>query len=64
MRDATEWSSSRESDIHRLERFFADVFGADVLYDLPLRLDTLRRRPTPGVPEWPAFTSFRPAPRS
>ncbi len=31
-------------EIERLECLFADAFGIDVLHELPLRLDLLRRR--------------------
>lgn len=42
MNDTRQPSAARTSDVERLNRVFADVFGADVLPDLPLRLELLR----------------------
>ena len=45
MNDTRQPPAAHTSDVERLNRVFADVFGADVLPDLPLRLELLRSEP-------------------
>lgn len=43
MKDAYQQSAAQTADAERLTRVFADVFGAEVLDELPLRLRALRQ---------------------
>ena len=61
MTDANEGWSPTTGEVERIKQLFADAFGPDVLHELPLRLDLLRRRPVPR--DWNRFAPVRPAPR-